>query len=651
MSWPMTFGILCWMISSLGVFQLAYAIYRPLRSDRPAMNAVCFMFLLMFAATLIGLTMGLAGLLRPAPMAVLGGGIVTIIGLLGPDEIKLTRVSRDLSHLSVHAKAWWGGMPLWLKWLSGFGLVVSVLRFSFLVLALPPFVWDALTYHLTNVAQWTQQGRIELFETPVVRIYSPANFEVLTTWFTVFLHHDVLIEASGIPSYVLSILAVYATCRGLGYSRRSSWLAAMAYGSTPALLLATTGTKNDPQVTAMFLCLVAIAVNLVWRRQAMRETNSLGQVVLALLIALYAFGTKTYIAHLLSGVVLLAALGPGRTRSARRWSEIFMDLRDRLGRAGAGLRVTLATLVLAGVFVGGYWNVRNWILTGNPFFPYGVTIGDQQVLPSGDRTAHLGLERLVANLEQMGHKFGDRFSPIVPDLPETTGWGWFAYGLGLPALAWMLVRRSDTRLVFAGFTLSLLVLFLSDRPSPWSMRYAIWFPALFALAFAAYLDWLPAMRPGYSKMLIGLTVLSFGLNFVMTINEGRVGPEDFQAMLGRSIWDRQAAYLRLTVPEEYANALEFVPRDAVLGYNVTSNGFVYPLYRADFSQHLAYIPLSADESCDDVALALDSHGTRYLFVAPEQTDDKLRAMLAKCAGSGSVIRERARGLYVVKESN
>jgi hypothetical protein len=647
MNWQIVFGCVCWIVSTLGLFQLAYAVYRPLRSDRPAMNAVCITFVLMFSATLLALAMGLVGLLRPLPMAVLGGGILAIFGLLGPEETRLARIHQDLGRVSALIRAWWTGMPSWLKWLTGIGVFLSTLRFIFLVLALPPFVWDALTYHLTNVAYWTQQGRIELFDTPVIRIYSPANFEVLTTWLTVFLHHDALIEASGIPSYVLGVLAVYATCRGLGISRSPSWLAAMGYGSTPALLLATTGTKNDPQVAAMYLSIVAIVVNLVRRREP--EDNPLGQVVLAVLVALYALGTKAYIAHLLTGAALLAVLGVWTASGGKPWSRILVAPRDQFRRASAGIRLALGALVIGGAFLGGYWNIRNWVLTGNPFFPYGVTIGGDQVLPSGDRTAHLGLERLVTNLELTGEKFGDRLGPIVPDLPDTTGWGWFAYGLGLPALAWMLVRRSDMRLLFAAFALSLLVLFLSDRPSPWNMRYAIWFPAVLAIAFAAFVDGLPDVSAGYWKVLIGLSVITLGFNLVMTVNEGRVKPQDFQMMLSRPIWDRQAAYLRLTVPEEYANALEFVPRDAILGYNVTSNGFVYPLYRADFSQTLVYIPLSADESCDDVAQALDEHGTRYLFVAPEQTDDGIRAMLGRCAGSGSIIRERARGLYVVKE--
>jgi hypothetical protein len=645
----MVFGSACWVVSGLGILRLAYAIYRPLRSDRLAVNLVCFVFLFMFITTLVTLMLGLLGLLGPLEMAVLGGAIWLLIGRLNPNEFGVRRMVVSLKSILSSGRRWWDEMPLWLRWLTGIGLTFGALRFAFLIWALPPFVWDALTYHLTNVAEWTQQGRIGIFDTPVIRIYSPANFEVLTTWLTVFLHHDAFIEASGVPSYLLAVLAVYATCRGLDISRRGSWLAAMGYGSTPALLLATTGTKNDPQVAAMYLSLVAVVVNLGLRRAPGREKNPLGQMMLALLIALYAFGTKTYIVHLLSGVALLAIVGVRPVGSTRPWSKILTDARIQLASSGTGLRITFGALVLAGLLLGGYWNVRNWVLTGNPFYPYGVVVGEQQIIPSGDRTAQLGFGRLVTNLEQLGRKFGDRLSPIVPDLPETTGWGWFAYGLGLPALVWMMLRRSDIRLLFAVFACSLLVLFLSDRPSPWSMRYTIWFPAAFAVAFGAFLDLLPGMRATYWRGLIGLIAMTLGLNFVMTINEGRVGPGDFQAMLSRSVWDRQAAYLRLTVPEEYANALEFVPGDAVLGYNVTSNGFVYPLYRADFSQRLVYIPLSAHESCDEVAQAVEGHGTRYLFVAPEQTEDAIRVLLARCAGSGSVIRERARGLYVVKE--
>lgn len=61
-----------------------------------------------------------------------------------------------------------------------------------------------------------------------------------------------------------------------------------------------------------------------------------------------------------------------------------------------------------------------------------------------------------------------------------------------------------------------------------------------------------------------------------------------------------------------------------------------------------FIPVSASDSCEKIAQAMEEHGTRYLFVAPEHTDDHLIARLRECAGTASPIRERAGGLYVVK---
>jgi hypothetical protein len=76
---------------------------------------------------------------------------------------------------------------------------------------------------------------------------------------------------------------------------------------------------------------------------------------------------------------------------------------------------------------------------------------------------------------------------------------------------------------------------------------------------------------------------------------------------------------------------------------------VYPLYRADFSQALVYVPIEPEDSCEEIAVAMESRGTRYLFVAPEHTDDTLIRRLRVCAADdASPIRERAPGLYVVR---
>jgi hypothetical protein len=119
-------------------------------------------------------------------------------------------------------------------------------------------------------------------------------------------------------------------------------------------------------------------------------------------------------------------------------------------------------------------------------------------------------------------------------------------------------------------------------------------------------------------------------------------------MLARSVWDRHAGLLHVRAPLEYESVYRYVPADAVLGYNLTANGFVYPLYRADFSQRLVYVPFTPADSCESIAQAMASRGTRYLFVAPEHSEDLNIARLRECAADGSVLRERAIGLYVTR---
>lgn len=146
----------------------------------------------------------------------------------------------------------------------------------------------------------------------------------------------------------------------------------------------------------------------------------------------------------------------------------------------------------------------------------------------------------------------------------------------------------------------------------------------------------------------GLLTAACALNVSMTLNYNIVSPDDFKAMLNKPALQRQASDLQVTVPPEYAMALALVPPDAVLGYNVHGNGFTYPLYRADYSQHLVYVPIPPGSTCDSIADAMRARGTRYLFVAPEHTEDWILGLLNTCANEQDVLRERVRGLYVDK---
>jgi len=644
----LTARLAAWLVASGFVLLLAYALFRPLRSGRPALDGVTYLLLAVFLTSLFVLLAGFFGLLRPAPLAAIAVAGLVVLLAAPSSRAALRRIPQELKPVLRAGGQLWLELPRWLRLLTAVGLGLSAARFAFLIWALPPFVWDSLTYHLTNVAHWTQAGRIELFETPVERIYSPANYELLATWFTVFLHHDLVVEAAGLPAYLMGFASVYCIGRTLGTSRSAAWVGALAYASTPAWLIAATGTKNDPHVAGYFLAALALAVDLSARRSTGRAANSLGGILSMVLALLLAAGTKVYIAHILPGMILIAALHQPGWRSLQLWRNHLSEAVRQLRQETIWVQTGLGLLLCSGLLLGGYWNIRNWILTGNPFYPYEVTVEGAPIFRAGDRTARLELARLFGNLENLASKFGDKQDPIRPDLPNTTGWGWVVYSVGLPAALWGLIRRRRLRVLSAGFLVSLLGVMLSNRPSPWNMRYVIWFPALFCLALAILWDEQPAGTRWARRGLAVLFALALGLNFVTTLNYNKISADEFRGMLELPALRRDAAVFEDNMPRSYANAVEFVPNDALLGYNVHNNGFVYPLYRADYSQHIVFVPFSAEDTCEAIAERMTERGTRYLLVAPEHTHNSNLARLRECSRQDTVIRERAQGLYVTR---
>jgi hypothetical protein len=641
-------AIVAWTASALWIAAVSYLVLTAIGPSRVSLRVASYLVLLISVTTCLQLLTGLLGLLKPVPI-----GVASAIGLLivwaWPATRRVLRgAGSEARGLWVAGSAAWASFPGWLRVLSCVLVPLLVLRFAFLIWALPPFVWDSLTYHLPNVAAWTQAGRIFAVESPVNRMLSPANFEVFATWFTVFLHHDIVVEAAGLPAYALGVVSVYALGRVIGLAPWSSWLATLGFATTPALLLAATGTKNDPIMAGLFLFILAMGWEMASSTGDARSHPGWGGGVLILLAAGLGLGTKAYILQMLIGALAIVLL-------ARREAGAPLSLRLARKSAGqqwqalsAGGRTLSLVVVAVALVLGTYWYARNWILTGNPLYPYGVQVGGTMVVPAPDDAARMTWRDFTTNLGSLAERFGDKRRRISPDLPETTGWGWVAYGLGMPALAWGLVRSKRQRILFVGFALALLLVIQASPTSLWMTRFLTWVPALLCLTVGEAME---GLGPG-SRLVrwafAGLFTAACALNVSMTLNYNIVSPDDFKAMLNKPALQRQASELQVTVPPEYAMALALVPPDTVLGYNVHGNGFTYPLYRADYSQHLAYIPIPPGSTCVEIADAMRARGTRYLFVAPEHTEDWILSLLNACANEQDVLRERVRGLYVDK---
>jgi hypothetical protein len=647
----MGFNIIAWTASLLFTLAFTTIVFRFVKSERVSVNLVIFSFLWIYSVTLLVFVVGISQQLTPGYFFLISIIGLISLGLIRPTREILKELPQEVKKFIATLRDWWRDLPLWLQLLTIFALVISIVRFTFLILVLPPFVWDSLTYHLTNIAEWVQIGGIRTFETSVDRIYSPANFEVFTTWFTVFLHHDVVIEASGLPVYFLAIFAVNSIGRSLGFSRIASWLGSLAYATTPSVLIAVTGTKNDPHMAAYILAALAVLLGLVNRVNKRATQRPLGQLVVFILMLSLALGTKTYLLHLTPILLLVGVEGIWGIRKESRWGEISHTASEEIAGWSRWFRILIIILLISGAVLALYWNVRNWIVIGNPFYPYIVDIGEIQVIEMEGQDFGIDLWRLEMNFKSLAWKFGDRRGRITPDLTDTTGWGWVVYGIGIPTLVWGLFTKRSLRVLSIGFLLSLILIFFSTQPSPWNLRYILWFPAIFIFALIAYIDEITTKKTPLRVAFLSITVLCMGMNFVSIWNYGNVRHEEFRRMQDYPLWERGSANFGGSMPPEYANTLEIVPADAVLGYHVHSNGFVYPLYRPDYSQELAYIPIQEDATCGEVAQAMEAKGTRYLMVAPEHTTDEILGFMHQCGEAEEVIRERSFNLYVLNDKN
>jgi hypothetical protein len=89
----------------------------------------------------------------------------------------------------------------------------------------------------------------------------------------------------------------------------------------------------------------------------------------------------------------------------------------------------------------------------------------------------------------------------------------------------------------------------------------------------------------------------------------------------------------------FDHALRTVPEGAPIGYHTRQDGGIYPLYGADFSRRVVFVPLDA---ADDVPAAMAARDLRYLLLtrARPEIEGQVEAAVARGA-----LRPLGEGLY------
>jgi hypothetical protein len=479
--------------------------------------------------------------------------------------------------------------------LPSIGWVVSVmgailaLRLLAQAWFLSPYNLDALSYHLTKIAEWIRAGAFTREMGMDTHAPFPAGFELIECWWAVFLHHDVLIELAGVEFLALGAMASFSLARTTGLGDKASAFAALTYVLTPVFSLQATACLNDAPVASLLL---ATASQIGARSPLALLATSLG----------LGIGMKGTFVYALPGLLLLG------------WLLRKQPTHGTIGKSWA------LVLVLSSVLIAGIWFTRNTLWFGNPLHPMtsaGVSTREGKTrVQFGPSISH-GSENVLALIEDRVY---DRKGPYTSISQLVSGWGGVTVGIGSVALAAALRSESGfLRSLVLSLTVSLAGVLFLVRHDAWFGRFVMFFPVCTSIA----IGWLSEKQHG----VMVVATLALAIQFVLTF-----APADWPlshfATLARISWRERSM----------AKVLGMWTQERAIGYLVEepdcNRGESYLLYRPDYSCRVVYL-----RSTDAAGLMSELRGANVSVVYLSLVSQgRIPKVLEDCVHRGLIVQ-------------
>lgn len=137
-------------------------------------------------------------------------------------------------------------------------IALSVIFITLLILLItglksPPNVHDELTYHMSRIMHWVQNGSVAYFPTSITwQLWMPPFSEFSQLHWQLLAGGDGLSSLHQWYSLVLAMMAVGAIAKRFGAARNGQWLSALFVLSLPIVVLQASGAKND--IVLAFMC-------------------------------------------------------------------------------------------------------------------------------------------------------------------------------------------------------------------------------------------------------------------------------------------------------------------------------------------------------------------------------------------------------------
>ena len=422
-----------------------------------------------------------------------------------------------------------------------FALVAVILLRARAGVGKTTFLYDTLSYHLHAPATWLADRRLEIV--PAVfgdpsPAYAPSNLELWFAFLMAPLRSDYLAGTGQIPFAALAALAIVGAVRETGGQRTAALAAALVFLLVPEIWQQARTAMTDLGLAALLLA------SLPFSFRAARQPRG-GDLLTAAAALGLAVGTK-YVGLPLA--LPFALVAPVALLSARS------------GGPRAGTMAAAAALVL---LTGGFWYLRNALVTGNPFYPV-ATLG----LPGlTDRAAmrawiyHLPIGQLGA----LGGMLGAAGLGFVVAAAVVVIWRrlWLEAGLllALVVIFWLWIPYQESRFLFPAFGVAAVAIGRARGPAagspaaPLDWRLGIVLAGLVeystperwlivpvgALAAAAAGGWralsAQARRPSRSMLAVALGGLGVAAGATLTVGLERYRAHDPGYAVGTGLDD------------------------------------------------------------------------------------------------------------------
>jgi 4-amino-4-deoxy-L-arabinose transferase-like glycosyltransferase len=446
------------------------------------------------------------------------------------------------------------------------------------------FLYDTLSYHLHVPATWLADRRLEIV--PAVfgdpsSAYAPSNLELWFAFLMAPLRSDYLAGTGQIPFAALAALAIVAAVREAGGPRTGALAAALTFLLVPEIWQQARTAMTDLGLAALLLA------SLPFSFRAARQARA-GDLLTAAAALGLAVGTK-YVGLPLALPFALAVLFSARSGRPRTRPS------------------TLAGAAVVAFATGGFWYLRNTIVTGNPFYPV-ATLG----LPGlTDRAAmrawiyHLPIGQLGA----LGGMIGAAGVGFVVAAAAAVVWRRLLLEAGLllalVAIFWLWIPYQESRFLFPAFGVAAVAIGRARGPAagnptaPLDWRLGVVLTGLVeystperwlivpvgALGGAASVGWrgfsAQARRPSRSMLAVALAALGVAAAATLTIGLERYRARDPGYAVGTGL-DDAWAWFRVNV------------YGARVAYTGTNLGF--PLVGRELANQVTYVNVAGAPS-------------------------------------------------------